>query len=123
MNVRFWPLADTDGGSCVVFSWARVWCVRAEQSESPVSSIDQVRLQPSATPAKESAPVSEACALPPVERLHEFDESDVFENGASITYVEISGSGERKWAVCDSQNRLLGYKRQRAAAVALTQRS
>jgi hypothetical protein len=76
------------------------------------------------TPEPEPAPASHDAPEPEqFEKNYQPGETEVFDNGAYITLVEIPGSGERKWAVYDSQDQLVGYRRQRATAVALAQRA
>ena len=48
-------------------------------------------------------------------------ESECFDNSASITLVEVAGSGERKWLILDQYGVEHGYRRDRTAAAELAQ--
>lgn len=72
---------------------------------------------PPATPAPAS-PDAPAPAPKP-EREYLLGEVETFNNGCHVELVEIPGSRERKWAIYDATDQLLGYRRSRADAVML----
>jgi hypothetical protein len=74
-------------------------------------------------PADELAAALAASAAPApqperaAEREPELGESEVFDNGASITFVETPGSRNRRWMVLDAHGTQHGYKTNKHAAI------
>ena len=67
----------------------------------------------------EPSPAAAAPVTPAVEPKREYrvGETEVFDNGAYIQLVEISGSNARKWDIRDELNAPYGYSSDRQAAV------
>jgi hypothetical protein len=104
-----------------IYDWGREQSLRrAAQNDAPLPVVDAA--QPLASPVAANAPVALE-SVPAVQREREYQvgETECFSNGASIQFVEISGSGQRKWEIRDSVGTLLGYRREHADAVALAQ--
>jgi hypothetical protein len=112
---------DTTALALAIYDWGREQSLRrAAQNDAPLPVIDAA--QSLASPVAANAPVAlESVPAAQREREYQVGETECFSNGASIQFVEISGSGQRKWEIRDSVGTLLGYRREHADAVALAQ--